>query len=63
MNPLIAYDLGRIRVADLRAEADRDRLAAAARPRGQGTDRDDVVPVRWALRRLFAKLHLAGSGA
>jgi hypothetical protein len=63
MNPITAYDLGRIRVADLRAEADRDRVARSARHRRADTTLDDVLPVRWALRRLFAKLHLAGSGA
>ncbi len=63
MHPLTAYHLGGIRVSDLRAEADRDRLARAAQPRRLDSDRDEVQPVRWALRRLFAKLHLAGSGA
>jgi hypothetical protein len=63
MHPLTAYHLGGIRVSDLRAEAERDRLARAARPRRRDSDRDEVLPVRWALRRLFAKLHLAGSGA
>jgi hypothetical protein len=63
MQPLTAYHLGGLRIADLRSEADRDRLARAARPHGPETDRDEVLPVRWALRRLFAKLHLAGSGA
>ncbi len=63
MHPLTAYHIGGIRVSDLRAEADRDRLARAARPRRPDSDRGEVLPVRWALRRLFAKLHLAGSGA
>jgi len=63
MHPLTAYHLGGIRVSDLRAEADRDRLTRAAQPRRSATDRDEVLPVRWALRRLFARLHLAGSGA
>jgi hypothetical protein len=63
MHPLTAYHLGGIKVSDLRAEADRDRLARAAQARRHATDRDEVLPVRWALRRLFAKLHLAGSGA
>ncbi len=63
MHPLTAYHLGGIRVSDLRAEADRGRLVRAARPRRHDSDRGEVLPVRWALRRLFAKLHLAGSGA
>ena len=63
MHPLTAYHLGGIRVSELRAEADRDRVARAARHRRSDTTLDEVLPVRWALRRLFAKLHLAGSGA
>ena len=63
MHPVTAYHLGGIRVSDLRAEADRDRLARAARSRRLDSDPDQVQPVRWALRRLFAKLHMAGSGA
>jgi hypothetical protein len=63
MHPLTAYHLGGLRVSDLRAEADRDRLVRAARPRRPRADGDEVLPVRWALRRLFAKLHLSGSGA
>jgi hypothetical protein len=63
MHPLIAYDLAKSRINDLHAEADRERLAATARAPRIRTDRDPVVPARWALHRLFAKLHLAGSGA
>jgi hypothetical protein len=63
MHPLTAYHLGGLRIADLEAEADRDRLARLARARRRETDRDEILPVRWALRRLFAKLHVAGSGA
>jgi hypothetical protein len=66
MHPLIAYDLAKIKINDLHAEADRERLAAtarAARPARQPIDREPLIPARWALRRFFAKLHLAGSGA
>ena len=63
MHPLTAYHLGGLRIAELQVEADRDRLARLARARRSETDRDEILPVRWALRRLFAKLHLAGSGA
>ena len=63
MHPLIAYDIARTKMADLDAEVDRDRLAAAVRPSRQKTDRRPLIPGRWALRRLFARLHLAGSGA
>lgn len=63
MHPLTAYHLGGIKVSELRAEADRDRVARAARHRHSDISPDEVLPVRWALRRLFAKLHLAGSRA
>ena len=63
MHPLIAYDLAKFRMEDLQAEADRNRLAADARPARKRSDREPLMPARWALRRLFAKLHLAGSRA
>lgn len=63
MHPLIAYDLAKIKMADLHAEGERGRLAASARSARQRTDREPLIPARWALRRLFARLHLAGSEA
>jgi hypothetical protein len=66
MHPLIAYDLAKIKMNDLHAEADRERLAATARTARTARreiDREPLIPARWALRRFFAKLHLAGSGA
>jgi hypothetical protein len=63
MHPLIAYDLAKIKIADLHAEADRERLAATARSTRQQTERPSLIPARWTLRRFFARLHLAGSGA
>jgi hypothetical protein len=63
MHPHIGYDLARIRIADLQAEAARERLAATARPTPSRADGQPFIPVRLALRRFFARLHLAGSGA
>ena len=63
MHPLLGYDLARIKIADLHAEADRERLAATARPTRSSTAGQPFIPVRLALRRFFARLHLAGSGA
>ena len=63
MHPLIAYDLAKIKVRDLDAEAERERLVASARPvRRKQADSEPAIPVRWALRRFFAKLHWADSG-
>lgn len=63
MHPLIAFDLANSRMADLDAEADRSHLAAKARSARKQSNNEPFVPGRWALRRLFAKLHLAGTGA
>ncbi len=66
MHPLIAYDLAKLKIADLHAEAENERLAASARSARatrQGTDRGPLIPVRWTLRRFFSRLHLAGSEA
>ena len=68
MHPIIAYDLAKIKIADLHAEADRERLVARARSARQPSarpagEREPLIPARWPLRRFFAKLHLAGSEA
>ena len=63
MHPLIAYDLATSKMADLQAEADRERLARAARPAKKRQIGEPAFRPRWALHRLFAKFHLAGSGA
>lgn len=63
MHPLIAYDLAKIKIQDLDAEAERERRVASARPVRRNDDKEPAIPVRWALRRFFAKLHWADSGA
>lgn len=63
MHPIIAYGLAHSRMVDLDAEADRSRLAAKARLARKPSNSEPFVSGRWALRRLFARLHLAGSGA
>lgn len=63
MHALITYDLAKIRIADLHAEAEHERLAASARSTRQRSEREPLIPARWALRRFFARLHLAGTGA
>jgi hypothetical protein len=62
MHPLIAYDLAKSKMADLQAEAERERLAASARS-GRKQIVREPFPARWPLRRFFARLHLAGSEA
>ncbi len=63
MHPLIAYDLAKTKMADLHAEAEHERMAASARSARKQADREMLIPARWALRRFFARLHLAGSEA
>lgn len=63
MHPLIAYDLAKLKIADLHAEAENERLAASARTARATADRGPLIPVRWTLRRFFSRLHLAGSEA
>ena len=62
MHPLVIQDLAKYKMADLDAEAARDRRAAQAR---QAADRPDdhASPHRWMLRRLFSRLLVGGSGA
>ena len=65
-HPLIAFDLAKTRIADLHAEAENERLAASARtaqPARERANHEPLIPARWALRRFFARLHLAGSEA
>jgi hypothetical protein len=66
MNPNLSYDLARMKMADLQGEADRERLAATAkeaRRAAAGSGQREPVAPRWVLRRLFARLVPAGSGA
>ena len=58
-HPLIAYDLAKSKMADLQAEADRNRLAATARPARKQQPSGDPGTQRWTLRRLFNRLPLA----
>lgn len=63
MHPLIAYDLAKIKMADMQTEAAHERLAASARSARKTADHEQPIPARWALRRFFTRLHLAGSEA
>ena len=63
MHPLVAFDVAKIRMTDMKTEGERARLAARVRPASKRTDDEPIAQGRWALRRLFARLHLSGSGA
>ena len=63
MHRLMAYEVAKLRMAERHEEASRERLAKLARATGSDDEQEASVWRRWTLRRLFAKLHLAGSGA
>jgi hypothetical protein len=65
MHPLIAYDLAKIKIADLQHEADQQRLAAIVRDNHRRARVDEATGFqpRWFLRRLLARLSPAGAGA
>jgi hypothetical protein len=62
MHPLIAYDLAKIKIADLQHEADNERLAAIARDRRRDQVAEPVAQPRWFLRRLLWRIAPAASG-
>lgn len=66
MHALAAYELARIRIDELHAEADRDRLAATARRPVEGPDpraSTELHRPSGLLRRLLARLAPSASGA
>jgi hypothetical protein len=68
MNPFVAGDLARLKMADMQAEADRAHLANVARAgraarKAQSARTDSTAEPRWSLRRMFARVRLSGSGA
>lgn len=48
MHPTVAYDLARIRIADLHREADNERLARASRKREPHGGPEIATGSRWA---------------
>lgn len=55
MHPMATYELARIRIEDLHAEAARERLAATAREARAALDRDGGRDHRRALQLGFAQ--------
>ena len=47
MHPTVAYDLARIRIAELHREADNERLARASRTRGPQAGPEIAAGSRW----------------
>jgi hypothetical protein len=63
MDPLTAYDLAKLRMAERHQEASRERLAKLARMSGSDDEHETSVWRRWTLRRVIGRITLATSGA
>lgn len=61
MNPLIAYDLAKLKHADFQREADHDRLVASVREGLRARIGDAAAQPRWFLRRLLWRVNPAGN--
>ena len=63
MDPLTAYDMAKLRMAERHQEASRERLAKAARSTGSDDEQETSVWRRWTLRRVVGRITLANAGA
>jgi hypothetical protein len=63
MDPLTAYDLAKLRMAERHQEASRERMAKLARMSGSDDEHETSVWRRWTLRRVIGRITLATSGA
>ena len=62
MDPLTAYDMAKLRMAERQNEASRERLAKVRATRSDD-DEETSVWRRWTLRRVVGRITLANSGA
>jgi hypothetical protein len=63
MDPLTAYDMAKLRMAERHDEAARERQAKLARATRSDDDQEASVWRRWTLRRVVGRITLANSGA
>jgi hypothetical protein len=63
MDPLTAYDMAKLRMAERQNEASRERQARLARIASSDDDQETSVWRRWTLRRVVGRITLANSGA
>ena len=63
MDPLTAYDLAKLRMAERHADASRERLAKVARSTAGDDEHETSVWRRWTLRRVVGRITLANAGA
>lgn len=62
MDPFTALDLAKLRMAERHEEAARERLVKIARAATNDEDHEAAIWRRWSLRRLSARITLAGAG-
>lgn len=63
MDPLTAYDMAKLRMAERHQEASRERQAKLAGSTGSDDEHETSVWRRWTLRRVVGRITLANTGA
>ena len=63
MDPLTAYGMAKLRMAERHEQASRERLAKVARSTGSDDEQETSVWRRWTLRRVVGRITLAHAGA
>lgn len=63
MDPLTEYDVAKLRMAERRHEAARERMATLARSSANDAEQEASIWRRWTLRRLVGRITLATAGA
>jgi hypothetical protein len=63
MDPLTAYDVAKLRMAERHEQASRERQAKLARATRGDDEHERSVWRRWTLRRLVGRITLANAGA
>jgi hypothetical protein len=63
MDPLTAYDIAKLRMAERHQEAARAQLAKLARANRSDDEQEASVWRRWTLRRVVGRITLASAGA
>jgi hypothetical protein len=61
MDPMTAYEMARLRMAERHLEAARERMARADRVGASDDEHEASVWRRWTLRRLVGRITLASA--
>jgi hypothetical protein len=62
MDPITAYDLAKLRMAERHQAASRERQARQANAAGSDDEKETSVWRRWTLRRVVGRITLAQAG-